>query len=397
MVPVVLQGLFWCAYTVVGLGVAYLLTLTGAAILAHGRPAGKGSAEARFAILVPAHNEEPVLAGLLESLRALEYPSDRCALFVAADNCGDRTAEVARAGGARVFERHDPDGRGKGHALQWLLEQVATTGEAFDAFLFLDADSRVAPDLLRVLEGELARGHRVLQASYLVLNPGEGTGAALRCAAMSLVNHLRPLGRNTLGFSAGLKGNGMCFAGDVIRTYGWPAHSLAEDAEFGARLLLDGIRVQFVPQARVWAQMPPEVRESESQNLRWEAGRLLVLRKWAPALLRAGLKRRNPALLEAAIDLALPPLSLLAGGTALLGVAAVAFPQFAAARPAVMLLAGGLGLHVLAGLLMVRAPAVVWRSLLCAPAYCLWKVALYARVLARRGPTSWVRTHRFPG
>src|SRR5437016_4801601 len=51
----------------------------------------------RFAILIPAHNEETVLGGLLESLRKLDYPRDSYSVHVVADNCTDTTAALVRA------------------------------------------------------------------------------------------------------------------------------------------------------------------------------------------------------------------------------------------------------------------------------------------------------------
>ncbi|MGH3177002.1 MAG: glycosyltransferase, partial [Streptosporangiaceae bacterium] len=65
-----------------------------------GRPATIAAA----GVVVPAHDEEALLPACLAALRrtasALHVP---VRLLVVADGCGDRTAEVARAGGARVI------------------------------------------------------------------------------------------------------------------------------------------------------------------------------------------------------------------------------------------------------------------------------------------------------
>jgi hypothetical protein len=52
--------------------------------------------------------------------------------------------------------------------------------------------------------------------------------------------------------------------------------------------------------------------------------------------------------------------------------------------------------YVTGGLLLARAPAAVWRSLVCAPALVAWKLALLVRLWSGRGPTQWVRTEREP-
>lgn len=388
-----IEGLFWILAALLAGAAGYLLLLTAASFRAMPRPRREAGPAKRFAVMAPAHNEEETIAGLLDSLAGLDYPSSHYSVFVVADNCTDATAAVARARGARVYERADREQRGKGYALRWLLERIAETGEKYDAFVIFDADSRVDPAFLRVMDETLAREDEVLQAHYSVLNPGEGIGAAIRFAALALVNYLRPLGKNALGCSTGLKGNGMCFPAAVIRRHGWAAYSLAEDAEHGVRLLLDGIRTRFVPEARVWAEMPPGVRESRSQNLRWEAGRLLVVRKWVPQLVRHAVRHRDLVALEAAIDLLVPPLSALVAGTLLLALMAL-LPGLGGTWWVPTGIGVALGGHVLVGLIRIKAPRSVWRSLLYAPGYCAWKLALYASATAR-APSEWVRTRRF--
>ena len=74
-----------------------------------GRPAADRG-RPRVAVLVPAHDEQAgvgaTVAGLLPQIAA----GDR--LIVIADNCSDGTAAAARAAGAAVIERQDPDRRG---------------------------------------------------------------------------------------------------------------------------------------------------------------------------------------------------------------------------------------------------------------------------------------------
>ena len=59
----------------------------------------------KFALMIPAHNEEMVLGDLLENLKILKYPKELYDIYVIADNCTDSTAEVAHRHGAYVLER----------------------------------------------------------------------------------------------------------------------------------------------------------------------------------------------------------------------------------------------------------------------------------------------------
>ena len=76
-------------------------------------PLPRADARLRFAVLVPAHNEESVIVPLLESLKAQTYPPDFVDIYVSCDDCTDATAPLARERGAKVLIRHDPDHRGK--------------------------------------------------------------------------------------------------------------------------------------------------------------------------------------------------------------------------------------------------------------------------------------------
>ena len=73
----------------------------------------------RYAILICARNEEAVIGQLIESIRRQDYPAELLQVFVAADNCQDNTAAVAREAGAIVYERENRIKVGKGYALQF--------------------------------------------------------------------------------------------------------------------------------------------------------------------------------------------------------------------------------------------------------------------------------------
>src|SRR5579863_9902131 len=91
----------------------YLLLLT---VLSATPPSpGRSSGRLRFDLIVPAHDEAAVIAGVVASLRKLHWPADGSRVIVVADNCSDATADLARAAGAEVLERRDTTRRGKGY------------------------------------------------------------------------------------------------------------------------------------------------------------------------------------------------------------------------------------------------------------------------------------------
>jgi hypothetical protein len=339
---------------------------------------------------VPARDEEASIAATLASLHGLEYPAEQVQIVVVADNCADRTAAVARAAGALVWERTGGE-HGKGAALAWGLARI---GPEVDAVVIVDADCVAAPNLLAAIEGLLQTGAAAVQVAYGAANPDASVVAALRHASLALVDGVRPLGKTTLGLSAGLFGTGMAFSRDVLARRPWTARSLAEDQEHHLALVAGGERVVFTMETAVMSAMPTSLRRSRSQQLRWDAGRAELIRTWTPRLLRSGLRRRDLAQMHAAIEPLVPPQSLL------LALNAAGCLLAVRARPTVRGLAvanaAGQAAYVLGGLAVMRAPAPVWRALAFAPALAVWKLGLLARLWLGRGPTTWVRTEREP-
>jgi 1,2-diacylglycerol 3-beta-glucosyltransferase len=364
----------------------YLLALLGAAARAAEAPAAV-TPRLRFAVVIPARDEEATIGATLAALAALEHPRELVELIVVADHCRDGTASVAARAGATVWERAEGGG-GKGGALAWALERLGDV----DAVVVVDADCAVSPNLLGAIEARMRAGARVVQVAYLVGNPHASAVAALRYASFALVNLVRPLGKARLGLSAGLFGTGMAFRRELLDRHPWTARSLAEDQEQHLRLVAAGERVVFAPEAQVVSAMPTTLRRSSSQQLRWDAGRARLIRAWSPRLLRAGLDRRDPTRLHAALEPLVPPQSLLLAANL-----AAALLSRRAGPAAARVAAGNLAVQavfVAGGLAVVRAPAAVWRSLALAPALVVWKLALLARLWSGRGPTRWVRTER---
>lgn len=360
------------------------------------------SARLRMLILMPAHNEEEVIGEVLDGMRrALRWPSEQLEIVVIADNCTDRTAEIASAR-ATVLVRDVPDIRGKGQALSWVIEtRLRVWPRPFDAVVVVDADSAVNPGFLHAFQEAVERGHAVSQAHDTVWNVRDSWRTALMFAGFSAINYLRPLGRSAFGWSVGLKGNGMCFTRDVLLKYGHPAGSVAEDLEQGMRYLADGIRVAFVPGAVVRAKMPVGAKAAVSQRARWEGGRSQVARVWIPRLAgrfaRGALSGRPDwAALDGALELLIPPLGNL--GAVLAGAAALGWlspwrPWVTGAALSALALAVA---HFLVAQVLARAPGVVYVRLLASPVYVAWKLWTFLkRRLTRAGRgEGWVRTTR---
>lgn len=113
---------------------------------------GVTGAHFTLSVIVPARDEEKNLPALLGSLVAQDQPPDE--LIVVDDASRDRTAEVARAAGARVLASAPlPSGwRGK----TWACHQGAREAKG-DVLIFVDADVSFEPGALRAIRDTYAR------------------------------------------------------------------------------------------------------------------------------------------------------------------------------------------------------------------------------------------------
>lgn len=383
MVGPLMSAVLWLLLMLSSVPLLYLLVTSVAALFPRRFPVAAGTPR-RIAILIPAHDEALLIADTVGNALRQDYPADAMTVLVIADNCRDETAALARAAGARVLERQGNPGKGQGlyDALGLLMQ------EDWEAFLVMDADSHLDPATLRALNDALAAGSRAIQIRYGVLNPTQ----SIRTRAMELstasFNALRPLGKAALGLSAGINGNGFCLARETVRQVPYLAHSIVEDIEYHMLLLKAGIKVDFLDRVAVKAQMPVDSKGSQAQRVRWERGRLITIRNYAPGLFRAWL-RGQPRAIDALIDVLMPPVSLvvlgllpalIAGNTVQRGIALAGVAILAAHYALAAVRFGSIkGLFVIAAYL---------------PWYVSWKTWVVVASLLTEKNLPWIRTDR---
>ena len=377
----------------------YLTLLSILALTARKRPTMKSSRYQRMAFIVPAHDEELTIEKTLRSLLGVDYPRDYFDVIVIADNCTDRTAEIARTAGAIVYERRDASLRGKGYALRWCFDRLLSGRPMYEAMVVVDADSVVSSNFLGVMNFYLDGGAKAIQCSDMVEpHPGAWSAEVTR-VSFTLYNYVRPLGRQVIGCSAGLRGNGMCITVDTLRQVPWQAYSLNEDLEYGLILLLHGISVLFAPEATVHATMPRNADNAETQRARWEAGRFPLIRNYAGPLIKAAFKQSSFRAFDAFVDLVTPPLINLVAFVTMLLFASLLLQWVGIGETARfawlwLILLGVGGVHVLVGLYAASADRLMYKALLFLPRYGLWKLIVYLKVLQGERTDKWIRTPR---
>jgi 1,2-diacylglycerol 3-beta-glucosyltransferase len=384
------------AFILVLLPIGYWLVLALAAIRGPSRPVVTAwRPSIRFAIAIPAHDEASVIAATVDRLRTLDYPADLFAIHVVADHCSDDTAALARQAGAIVHERNQGPRLGKGAALAWLFERILD--DECDAVVIFDSDTQVAADFLHLMAARLTQGAQVIQGQHIIRNPGSGWFPALAWAMFLIDNRFQNLGRSNLGWSAKNMGDSICFRADILRRLGW-GDGLTEDYQLRQRLLLAGIRICYEPFAKGYGEAPSTWAQARAQRARWLRGTRLASRQFGYQLLVEGIRRRDLALLDGALQGYLPSFSTLTVFSIMALLVQIPLGWLEnPALPAELIYAWtgicvALFVYPLFGLALERAPAKAYVVILTGPLFIVWRTYLAIKSRYFRRQDVWVRT-----
>jgi len=345
-------------------------------------------------VVVPACNEAPVIKATVG--RLLAALDQNMSLLVIADNCVDETAEQARSAGAEVVERSDPELRGKGFALAFAVAALQSAPPS--VLVVVDADCAIDQASLRSLVSCAFETGRPCQAVNLLRASGSDSALVqISTFAFLLKNLVRQRGLQRLAGRVHLTGTGMALPFSLLSHADLANDNIVEDLALGIRMAERGFPPKLVVDALV-VSSPASTDDTLVQRRRWEGGFLETSFRYAPHMLADALRRRNYRLLLAALDLMVPPLTLLiilnvitltifAGISVAFGLSWL--PFFAG-----LLVLGLAGIAVLLAWAREGRACLNPAVLLRIPLYLLWKIPLYLSLMRRGAPRDWLRTRR---
>ena len=247
----------------------------------------------RFAVLIPARNEEAVISGLLNSIRQQTYPSEQIDIYVIADNCTDHTADLAAGLGAYVIRRFNHIKVGKGYALDYAFRQIdAQKGLSYyDAYLVFDADNVLDADYFTAINRTFSQGYDIVTSYRNSKN--YGTNWISAGYALWFIRESRFLNgaRMKTGNSCAISGTGFLVSSRMIQEDGgWKYNLLTEDIEFSTDHIIRGHKIGYCRDAILYDEQPVTFRASWNQRLRWTKGFYQVFAKYGRRLCRGILK-----------------------------------------------------------------------------------------------------------
>ncbi|MBP7275703.1 MAG: glycosyltransferase [Kiritimatiellae bacterium] len=242
----------------------------------------------KLSVVVPARNEEAAIERTVRHLMEGDYPADRLQVVIVDDASTDGTAAAL----VRARERYPEtvvirmsEALGKRHAMAAGVE--VATGEII---AFVDSDSFVAPDALRMLVSRMLR-RRVPAVTGHCEAENEWTNSLTRMQAVRYFVSFRVMkaAESLFGSVTCLSGPLAAYRRDVLEEVlpEWLNQKfLGQSATFGDdrgltnALLRRGHDVEYEAQARCTTLVPEDHRTFLRQQMRWK-------RSWFRESLRA--------------------------------------------------------------------------------------------------------------
>ncbi|GMA66075.1 glycosyltransferase family 2 protein [Alicyclobacillus fastidiosus] len=265
----------------------------------------------RFAIIIPAHNEERVVGPLIDSIKSQRYPQSLFDIHLIADNCTDHTVYVGEKHGSIVHERRDNEKIGKGYAIQWMIEKLKSYNKSYDAIVMFDADNLVHPDFLAIMNDKLSFGHKVIQGYLGIKNPFDTWVSVSLAISYWYDNRMWQSARSRLGLPCALGGTGLCINYALLQQIGWKATGLTEDLEFGVRCVEHGVIPVWAHDAKIYDEKPITFKASYYQRLRWQQGHFNCASRYIHSLVKGSVNERRFMKFDMAVYLFQPMRSLI--------------------------------------------------------------------------------------
>ena len=285
IIDILVELLYIIVVALIWVMLVYQVVLTASGYL-YSRRKLKGSAIPDdqlppLTIIIPARNEERVIAETVACMFRLDYPHDKLEVIIINDGSTDRTGAIlAAVNDPRLKVITIPlaeSGQGKSRVLNIAVKQAA--GELIAIY---DADNRPEQNALKILVKELLADRQFIAAigKFRTINRNTSIMTRFVNIETQAFQWIIQAGRSYLFDIAVLPGtNFVIWKNIVLEAGGWDHSALTEDAELSARLYQAGHEIKFVPQAATWEQEPDTVRVWLKQRTRWVRGNNYLLVK----------------------------------------------------------------------------------------------------------------------
>lgn len=243
-----------------------------------------------IAIMIPAHNEEDVIYDTVKDLfDNQDYPRELFDVYVIADNCTDRTAELAKKAGANVLIHTDPDPKHHmvGFALQFGFQELLKLDEEkhYDYLIRLDADNHVNNQFFKLMNDAYNYGAEMARPYESALNITQNNYTKACALYYTFDSRCAARVREFFNMPAHCNGPGCLISMRIIRRLkGYDTVTMCEDSEFNLKRIFEGIRPRFVEDAVVYEDLPSTLKDTYRRNRRLGAGNTRLFFRYTPKM-----------------------------------------------------------------------------------------------------------------
>jgi cellulose synthase/poly-beta-1,6-N-acetylglucosamine synthase-like glycosyltransferase len=349
-----------------------------------------------YKVLIPAHNEASIIGKTLAKLIAELPDSNPKNIILIADNCSDTTANIARSLDVTVLERSDVNQRGKGFALDFGIQYLKANNHP-DVLVIIDADCETSKNsLIALINLVFELGKPAQMTNIMRVIDNAGIKQKIAGFAWFLKNKIRPLAMYRMGLPVALTGTGMALPWQLLETVKVGHGNIVEDMQLGIDCAINGYPPVFCPNAVVYSDFPEQSSAELTQRTRWEHGHLQTIVHQLPILIKESYQQKDWRLFAMALDVGVPPLSLLVM-IALSGLIAASLSSLIIGSTTVFFI-----LLLSFFYFTAMLTSVWWRygqdylsakELSGIPQYIISKLSIYVAFLFKR-QKEWVRTDR---
>lgn len=269
----------------------------------------KNVIQKKFAVVIPARNEELVIGNLIQSLNNQDYPKDKYDVFVLPNNCDDNTEEVAKNNNAQIISCRNIITKSKGDVLRYAFKTLED--DDYDAYLIFDADNIVHPDFIKEMNDTLVSGYRVAQGYRDSKNPKDSWISSSHSLHYIIQNYFMNRARNNINRSCFVNGTGFMISKDYLKENGYNSLTITEDIELNVNCGLNNERIAFVESAVTYDEQPITFEVSWKQRKRWSVGTLQCLKSYWNKIIKDILKNKNFGSIESIMFLTAPLVQLI--------------------------------------------------------------------------------------
>lgn len=267
----------------------------------------------KYALLIPARNESKVISGLLDSIANQDYDSDLLETYVIVESEDDPTCEIAKKyKNTHVFVRQHLELKGKGYALDEVIQDIFKKEKVYDAFFIFDADNILSPTFISEMNKAYDSGYQISLGYRNSKNWNDGWVASCSALTFSMINTFHNKCRSKFNRNVILSGTGFYIDYSVIKNIGgWKFYSLTEDYELSLFSTLINLKSFYNEYAEFYDEQPTSIKTSWNQRVRWVKGHAQNDQKYIKKLAKSAILEKENRWSKTENALSILPISML--------------------------------------------------------------------------------------